>query len=161
MPTVLRPRSICAIALIATFAPLSAVAHDEGIATSFGQPGRSRDVQRTITIRMSDAMRFDPSSIRVAKGQTVRLHIVNDGKLAHEFVLGTAADIDAHAAMMKRHPGMVHADASAVTLAPGKSGDLLWKFGTAGQFTYACLIAGHLEAGMQGRVTVTAAAKQE
>lgn len=132
------------------------LAHEgEHAKTAFGEPGDAGKVQRTITVTMSDAMRFAPAQFAVAAGQTVRLHVVNDGKLPHEFILGTRAAIDAHAAMMKMHPGMTHADASSVTVQAGKSADLVWKFSVPGQFLYACLVPGHFEAGMHGQVRVT------
>lgn len=84
----------------------------------------------------------------------MRLHIVNDGKLAHEFVLGTRQEIDEHARMMRKMPDMDHHDPGAVRLAPGQSADLLWQFDRAGEFAYACLIPGHREAGMRGKVVV-------
>jgi len=40
------------------------------------------------------------------------------------------------------------------SLAPGESGQLIWKFTRAGTVTFACLQSGHLEAGMRGAVAV-------
>ena len=37
----------------------------------------------------------------------------------------------------------------------GKTGQIVWTFNRAGQFEFACLIAGHYQAGMTGRFTVT------
>lgn len=128
----------------------SAVPHDG----SFGQPGTAKNVSSTVAIRMSDAMRFSPGVLAFKQGQTVRLRIVNDGKLAHEFVLGTRQEIDEHARMMRKMPDMDHHDPGAVRLAPGQSADLRWQFDRAGEFAYACLIPGHREAGMRGKVVV-------
>jgi uncharacterized cupredoxin-like copper-binding protein len=49
---------------------------------------------------------------------------------------------------------MQHHDANAVRLAPGKDTAILWRFTKAGTFEFACLIPGHYEAGMHGRVVV-------
>ena len=38
----------------------------------------------------------------------------------------------------------------------GKSGEIVWKFNRAGSFDFACLIAGHYQAGMAGTVSVAA-----
>jgi len=57
-------------------------------------------------------------------------------------------------------PGMVHADASSASVAPGKSADIVWKFSAPGKFLYACLVPGHHEAGMEGAVTVAARVKR-
>ena len=39
-------------------------------------------------------------------------------------------------------------------VAPGKSDEITWKFSKSGEFNFACLIPGHFEAGMIGRITV-------
>lgn len=122
---------------------------------SFGELGAAKDITRIVVIHMFDAMRFSPAALTFAQGETVRLHIVNEGKLPHEFVLGTRQEIDEHEDMMRKMPGMVHADASSVNVASGMSADVVWKFSQPGNFLYACLVPGHHEAGMQGVVTVT------
>ena len=35
-----------------------------------------------------------------------------------------------------------------------REGDIVWQFNRAGQFDFACLIAGHYQAGMTGTITV-------
>jgi uncharacterized cupredoxin-like copper-binding protein len=49
---------------------------------------------------------------------------------------------------------MVHDGHNAVLLNPKASGDLVWKFAKPGEFEFACLIPGHLEAGMKGKIIV-------
>jgi uncharacterized cupredoxin-like copper-binding protein len=124
---------------------------------AFGHQGVTREVVRTVDITVSDQMRFNPDSITVKQGETLRLHIQNPGKLAHEFVLGTKSELTEHAQMMRAMPGMAQVDPGSVRLAPGASTDLIWQFSKPGTFFYACLIPGHWEAGMQGTVTVAAA----
>jgi uncharacterized cupredoxin-like copper-binding protein len=123
---------------------------------SYGQPGSANKATRTVAITTSDAMRFDPGSLTFKQGETVRLRITNIGKLPHEFVLGTAREIAEHAERMRSMPGMMHVEANAVRVAPGKTEVLVWKFSASGRFSYACLIPGHREAGMQGTITVAA-----
>jgi len=41
-----------------------------------------------------------------------------------------------------------------VHLAPGKSSQFGWQFTQAGEFYYGCLIPGHFDAGMIGKVVV-------
>lgn len=155
MFSIRQPRRVHALGVFVFLLAGTALAHEGAQErTPFGEPGQAARAQRTIAITMSDAMRFSPARFAVTTGQTVRLHVVNDGKLAHEFILGTRAEIDAHAAMMKQHPGMTHADASSVTVQAGQSADLIWKFSVPGQFVYACLVPGHFEAGMHGQITV-------
>ena len=40
-----------------------------------------------------------------------------------------------------------------IRLAPGRSGEIVWKFTNAGAFKIACLVPGHYDAGMHGDVT--------
>jgi uncharacterized cupredoxin-like copper-binding protein len=110
---------------------------------------------RTIEIRMSDDMRFRPDRIEVRQGETVRLVIRNGGKVLHELVLGTPAELQEHAALMKKFPKMEHDDAFMTHVKPGGTGQLTWNFNRAGTFQFACLIPGHFEVGMVGTVVVT------
>ena len=119
-----------------------------------GIAGQSSDAKRTVKVDMTDAMRFNPSSIKVKRGETVRFIVTNSGKLKHEMVLGTAKDLKEHYEVMKKNPEMEHADANMVTVAPGQSGEIVWQFTKAGDFQFACLIPGHFEAGMIGKVAV-------
>ncbi len=120
----------------------------------WGMAGDPKQVKRTIEIRMSDDMRFTPKEIQVKLGETVRMVAVNAGKVLHEIVIGTPQELRAHAEMMKKHPGMEHDEPYMVHVDPGRKGDMVWTFNRAGTFEFACLIPGHFEAGMVGRITV-------
>jgi uncharacterized cupredoxin-like copper-binding protein len=109
---------------------------------------------RTIHVSMNDQMRFVPDSISVKTGETVRLVVKNDGKLMHEFVIGTKKELDEHAALMKKFPNMEHDEPYMVHVAPGRTGEIVWTFNRPGDFDFGCLIAGHYEAGMVGRIRV-------
>lgn len=122
---------------------------------AWGIAGDAKEAARTITLDMSDNMRFTPSQFEVKRGETVRLRVVNKGQVMHEVVLGTKNSLDEHAQMMLKHPGMEHDEPYMAHVAPGKSEDLVWNFNRAGSFEFACLIAGHYQAGMTGRFTVT------
>ncbi|ART83184.1 copper-binding protein [Oceanisphaera profunda] len=119
-----------------------------------GQPGKGADVSRTIEVVMNDNMRFSPEQIEVKAGETVRLFIKNSGKVAHELVIGDMASLQEHADMMRQMPDMKHAEPNMITLQPGQKGGLVWKFDQAGTVDFACLIPGHMEAGMKGSVEV-------
>jgi len=122
--------------------------------TPFGREGDPKKVTRTIAIAMSDAMRFTPARIVVERGETVRFVIRNDGKLLHEMVLGTPAELKAHAAAMRNSPHMTHSSPNMAHVAPGANGEIVWQFTAAGEFQFACLQPGHFEAGMVGALTV-------
>ncbi len=121
---------------------------------AMGQPGDAAKVTQTIEIVMEDTMRFTPSEINVKAGDTVRFLIKNSGKVPHEMVIGSAVEMRNHAAMMKKMPGMKHAEPNMISLNPGQKGGLVWQFTQAGTVDFACLVAGHMEAGMIGKVKV-------
>ena len=120
----------------------------------WGIAGDPKKASRTIEIRMTDNMRFAPKAIQVKLGETVRLVAVNAGKVLHELVIGTPQELKAHAEMMKKHPGMEHDEPYMAHVNPGQKGTIVWTFNRAGSFEFACLIPGHFEAGMIGRITV-------
>jgi len=122
---------------------------------AIGQPGEPSKVSRTITIEMSDAMRFTPATFKVRQGETVRLLVVNTGQIRHELSLGTQKELREHLALMKKFPDMEHDEPNSVTLDPGKHGEIVWQFTRAGAVHFACLIPGHYEAGMKGAVQVS------
>ncbi|MGE3347749.1 MAG: cupredoxin domain-containing protein [Ramlibacter sp.] len=120
----------------------------------WGIAGDAKAVRRTIRLSMSDNMRFTPDKVEVKQGETVRLVIQNKGRLLHELVIGNRKDLDEHAALMVRFPGMEHDEPYMAHVPPGKTGEIVWTFNRAGQFDFACLIAGHYQAGMVGKITV-------
>ena len=130
--------------------------HGPAKATAIGEAGLAANVSRTVNIEVSDAMRFNPATIEAQQGETIRFVVKNNGQLSHEFVLGTEKDLKAHNEVMKKYPHMEHADDNMLTVAPGKSGELLWKFTQTGVVDFACLHPGHYDAGMKGAVTVAA-----
>jgi uncharacterized cupredoxin-like copper-binding protein len=120
----------------------------------FGIAGDPKKVSRTVVFAMSDAMRFEPSAIKVRRGETLRFVANNRGRIMHEMVLGTMRDLEEHAALMKKFPGMEHDEPHMAHVPPGKTGEIIWRFNRPGVFNFACLIAGHMEAGMIGTITV-------
>jgi len=123
--------------------------------TAWGIAGKPAQAKRTITLDMTDAMRFTPDAIIVRDGETVRFVVRNRGRMLHEMVIGTPDELAKHAAMMARFPNMEHDAPYMVHVDPGKTGEIVWTFNRAGSFEFACLIAGHYEAGMRGTITVT------
>lgn len=126
--------------------------HDNEAA--IGQPGNAAQVTRTITVDMSDAMRFTPANITVKQGETIKFIAKNSGKIKHEMVLGSEKELKEHYELMKKFPAMEHADENMVTVQPGSSGEIIWQFTKAGKVNFACLQPGHYDAGMKGAVTV-------
>jgi len=158
-PTTLLSSSALAASLLAG----AAAAHDEksehhGHAAASEAPyGRSADpagAKRTIAIDMSDQLRFTPAQVSVEKDEVVRFVVKNSGKLMHEFVLGTLPQLKQHAQVMQKDPGMEHDAPHMAHVAPGKARSITWQFTESGEFYYGCLVPGHFEAGMLGKVVV-------
>ena len=122
----------------------------------WGIAGDASQAKRSIDVSMADTMRFTPDRIAVKLGESVRFVARNDGKQLHEFVIGTKAENDKHAALMLKFPNMEHDEPYMAHVPPGKTGQIVWTFNRAGQFEFACLIAGHYQAGMVGTITVSA-----
>jgi uncharacterized cupredoxin-like copper-binding protein len=122
--------------------------------TEFGRYKPKMHVTKTIEIVMSDEMRFNPSVIQVEKGDVIKFVHENTGQIVHEFVLGTSDSLVMHADMMKKYPGMEHSEPYMTHVAPGKKGEVIWQFSEAGEFSFGCLIPGHFDAGMKGKIVV-------
>ena len=120
---------------------------------SAGEPGNPKNASRTVEVDMSE-MKYAPSSLEVKRGEQIRFVIRNVGEDDHEFLLATTEENLKHAADMQKNPHMAHEEPNAVRLTPKKSAEIVWKFTKPGTFEYSCLIPGHRENGMIGKVTV-------
>lgn len=145
---------------------------------SFGAPGKAAEADRTVEITLGD-MYYEPASVQVKAGETVRFVLKNDGALLHEFSLGDAAmhaEHQKHMLMMQQMgmltptgmqhdmskmdhsqhdmSGMAHGDPNTVMLEPGQSAELTWTFSQSTGLEFACNIPGHYQAGMVGKVEV-------
>lgn len=147
--------------------PIAALAHGDAPHTTktgvvkkeqkdWGIAGEAKTVKRRIDIKMLDTMRFTPDVITVRQGDTVRLVMTNTGQVQHELVIGNKKELDEHAALMAKFPNMEHDEPYMAHVAPGKTGELIWTFNRPGDFDFACLIAGHYQSGMVGKIKVAA-----
>ncbi|OEC43655.1 copper-binding protein [Pseudomonas sp. 1D4] len=154
----------------------------DGAATfAFGHPAKAAEAGRTVAITLGD-MYYEPASLQVKAGETVRFVLKNTGSLFHEFNLGDAAMHARHqqemlkmqqmgmltpTGMNMKHDmagmGMVgmdhgammkHDDPNSVLVEPGKTAELTWTFTQATGLEFACNIPGHYQAGMVGKVEV-------
>lgn len=153
--------------LFTAFASTSAIAHgnslhDEGRQSDtlrkeqkrWGIASAASAATRSIEVELGDNMRFTPDFIQARQGETIRFVIANSGRVMHEFVLGTKRDLEAHAALMRQYPDMEHDEPYMAHVAPKRSREIVWTFNRAGEFYFACLIPGHYESGMVGKVSV-------
>lgn len=130
-----------------------------GEAVAAGKPGKAAEATRSVAVDMMEmpdgSMMFEPGSLTVKAGETVRLQLTNDGELDHEFVIDTEEGIQEHKTMMQKMPDMQHDEPNALRLEPGAKGEIVWTFTTPGTLEFACLIPGHYEGGMKGMITVS------
>ena len=135
-------------------------AHDSGASHGPDAVPSALVVSRSIDVRMDDQMRFTPANIDVRAGETIRFVVHNAGHTTHEMVLGSDAEIQAHAQAMKlgqaHQDGHSHGTGAAITVPAGQKGELVVKFDQATTLQMACLIPGHYEAGMRGTIKVSA-----
>jgi uncharacterized cupredoxin-like copper-binding protein len=146
-----------AASLLATQARAGGPAGHSHDVTAFGRPGDPKKPARTVEVVMregSGTMEFVPNAITVKKGEQIRFKLRNAGELDHELVIGTLEENLKHAEEMKKNPDMEHDDPNAKRLAPKRTGDILWRFDKTGEFDFSCLIPGHREAGMSGKIVV-------
>lgn len=124
-------------------------------APAVGTPADPAAANREIAVSASDAMTFEPQAIRVSAGETVTFVVMNTGRLVHEFTLGDAAMQQEHRDAMEHMPaGMAHDTSNSITIQPGATERLTWRFGEAGRLEFACHTPGHQEAGMRGDITI-------
>lgn len=145
-------RALLCVSLLA-LAPTFALAHDHAETFWYGHPGKAAEVKRTIKLSATD-IKFMPAELTIKSGETVRFEIVNDGKLDHEFVLGSAEEQAEHDKEMAAMGGMKMDHVNGVRVAPGETGSLIWTFTKAGTLQFACHVPGHYAAGMVGQLTV-------
>ncbi len=140
---------------------------------SFGQPAPAAKATRTVEVTLGDNF-FEPKSLAVKAGETVRFVLTNKGKLPHEFNLGDAAmhakhqkemlamqqggGMDhaamGHGAMAEHGHGMSHDEPNTVMVPPGKTAELTWTFTQASGIEFACNVPGHYQAGMVGTLKI-------
>jgi uncharacterized cupredoxin-like copper-binding protein len=129
--------------------------HDQGF--SAGEPGNPKRPARVVNVTMRESdgkMVFIPDRVEIRRGEQVRFVLRNNGELEHEFVLATEAENIKHAELMQKFPEMEHDDPNAKRLKPKATNEIVWRFTKRGEFEFACLIPGHREAGMLGKIVV-------
>ncbi|GBC87254.1 Auracyanin-B [bacterium HR12] len=123
--------------------------------------GSATDGIRTIEITALDTLRFEPASVTVQAGETVRFVVTNAGQTVHDFFVGTEEEQMEHEREMQDMGDMgdmghgdAQADTQALTLDPGETGELTMTFEEPGEVLYGCHQPGHYAGGMVGTITV-------
>ncbi len=114
------------------------------------QPGQAGFVAgtqaspRVVRVLAGPGYTFSPSTINVAKGETVTFEVTSMGGLTHEFMVGPA---DAVATDQAGTP-----EVADIGMMQTKS--VTYTFDGSGPYAFACHATGHYEAGMKGTITV-------
>jgi uncharacterized cupredoxin-like copper-binding protein len=153
-----------------TRSPLSAVAvtasllilagcgsSGSGTKAATAQPADVAKAVRTVDIKATDDLKFDPATVSVKRGETVAFKVSNPTSVDHEFEVGDAAFQQQHDEEMKRMgPDMNMADeATGFIVKVGETKTIAFTFPTAGTLFYGCHEPGHYLAGMKGDIKVT------
>lgn len=118
-------------------------AHEEG------------EPSRTVEVTMRDIL-YDPTSVEVKAGETVKFVFHNEGEIVHDAFIGDEEAQAAHEKEMRHGEGMPHGDDKhAVTVDPGKTAELTYAFDEPATLVIGCHQDGHYAAGMKIAVTVT------
>jgi uncharacterized cupredoxin-like copper-binding protein len=118
--------------------------------TNGAQPGEAGfvagtvAVPRVVRIAAGPGYTFTPSSVAVARGETITFVVTAMGPAVHEFMVGPA---DAVAADTPGTP-------EVADIAMMQSKSLTYTFDGSGPYAYACHADGHYEAGMHGTITL-------
>lgn len=130
--------------------------HDHGAVTASAPAAAASSPSgavRNVVVEVDDAKRITPADWQARQGETVRLIVVNTGKIQHDLAVGPAQELAAHAESMKSSSG--HDHDNSVTVEPGQTATLLYTFNQPGLWGIACLEPGHYASGMKGSVDVT------
>ena len=137
------------IALAAGMLGLAAVALAAGLAAG-RTPAAAPVGTRTVPVGIHFS-RFEPSTIAVEPGETVRFVIRNADPIDHEFILGDATVQAIH----ERGTEAVHPPRPGeVSVPAGETVETTYTFGDTGALTFACHLPGHFAYGMLGTVRV-------
>ncbi len=107
---------------------------------------------KTVTVTLNE-FQFQPAEITTDVGQPIKLVLKNNGTVLHDFV-----STDAMVEVMEEH-GAEHDMAGMQThmhaaIEAGQQSTLEFKATQPGTTTFYCTIAGHREAGMEGKLIV-------
>ena len=91
----------------------------------FGRAGNPKNAGRAVRVAMNDKMQFVAMK-----------------------------ELKEHAELMRKFPNMEHDEPYMAHISPGKVGEMVWQFTQPGEFYYACLMPGHMEAGMVSKIIV-------
>ena len=154
--TATRPFAVCLA--VVTLAGFGCADHSDHATGSSGAGSDASSKGRIIEVDMTDNA-FAPTTIRVAKGETVTFAFRNRGNDVHEAMIGSMAEQKEHGVAMQDASGSMdhseHGGDGTVSVPAGADGTLTHRFTEAGTTYLGCHRPGHFEAGMQAAIKVT------
>jgi uncharacterized cupredoxin-like copper-binding protein len=127
------------------------------LAGACGGSGDSAAPARHINVDMRDVA-FAPTAIAVKDGELVELRFHNRDSVTHDAFVGNAKAQRAHEASMHSGRDMSHhgmGGDAAVTVKPGATGTLRYRFHRGDTVLVGCHQPGHYASGMHMAVTVS------
>ena len=111
---------------------------------------------------------YEPNSIKVKKGETIKFIVQNLGEMVHEYNIATKEmhikhqpemekmveheillvdkiDMVKMKKMSKEDHSLSHSHSNSVLLEPKKTGELIWKFSKSIDLEMACNVPGHYQ----------------
>ena len=116
--------------------------------------GSTAEATRTVEVTMKE-FAYEPASVTVQPGETVKFVFRNDGQILHDAFIGDEAAQTEHEKEMGEGGKMDHDGGDAIKVIPGKTGSLTHTFKAGDSLIIGCHETGHYQAGMKMAVTVS------
>ncbi|TAK75800.1 MAG: hypothetical protein EPO16_08440 [Dehalococcoidia bacterium] len=157
MPAVILRRVSLVASLVAAALVAACAGSDQG-----GGAGSSASSASLVTVVATD-LAFEPREVRIAADQRVSVRLKNKGKVLHDWTIEripvTGVEMrasDNHA--MEPGGGMVSGSAGPgelhIAAEVGRTAQITFTPKQPGEYVFYCTVAGHRQAGMQGRLVV-------
>ena len=141
-----------------------------------GEKGDPDKIDRIINIKMYDNY-YEPNTIKVKKGETIKFVVQNLGEMVHEYNIATKEmhinhqpemqklvehgillvdkiDMKKMKEMSKKDHSLSHSHSNSIMLEPKKTGEIIWKFSKNIDLEMACNVPGHYQVGMVGKIII-------
>ncbi|PSW28255.1 copper-binding protein [Photobacterium phosphoreum] len=117
-----------------------------------GMPAAGSKPDKVAYVILSDDMQITfKQPVDIKPNDVVQFVVINQGKMAHEFSIGSPQEQAQYRKMTKDHQAD---NGNTVTIAPGKAKQVLWHFHGSNKVELACNMAGHADAGMAKTITL-------
>ncbi|WP_318418940.1 copper-resistant cuproprotein CopI [Photobacterium leiognathi] len=124
--------------------------------SAVGMPAKGAKPDKVVHVILSDDNKITfKKDVQIESNDVVQFVIMNTGKNAHNFTIGSAEEQRKHRQMMANMgDNNDHDTGSSVTVAPGKAKQILWHFHGDNNVVLSCNMPGHSEAGMTKTLTL-------